>query len=777
MTSFSLWTRLKNSRLFQVFAIYLGASWLVLQVVELFIETMGLPRWTMPWTLALLIAGLVIVLATAWIQSHPLMPQREAADEVPRDWEVDLREIKESISAGRLPHLNWMRVMLVGAFAFSLLFGLAGLYVVIQDRGRRFSSPEALAEAEPAIAVLPFRVADPTLEIWREGMVDLLSTNLDGAGGMRAINSRTVLARWAERTDGEGTLADLDTALGVAAATGARYALIGSAISLGSELRLVAEIYEVDGGSRVGEARVEGSPDSVLDLVDRLSIDVLALLPEDDTAEIASVNLASMTTSSMSALKAFLDGETKLRSSNFDAAADAYQRAIQADTTFALAYYRLGWAYGWMGMIGSERTLESLRHALRLWERLPRREAQFAEAGLALGEGFLDGLPILREATRQYPDDAEAWYRLGDTYYHLDQALATLEDAEAAFQRAVDLEPRFAPYRIHLIDLAFENPPDSARASEELTAYRELSVPSDPHLRGRQVAFDLAFGNPNTRSQALETLDTLDQLAVFRVWDTLKHPRFWEGRKRALDEYEERLGITLYGVRLSGHLGRLGKLGEALEYAENPEAPGWYRSCTLYVAYLIGGSIDEEQLASALAITPTDSTFVDGLHCKGGYAAYRGIWADHAEAATLLRNDAQRNFAAGDSTAGRYSTGYALGLEGYARWKRGSPEAALPILEEAVKDTGSGTLRLWVGQLLLELGKPKDALRYFRSFRRQPWAGLFTGQAYEELKQWEEARQAYEEFAFYWADADPEFQPLVEEARQAIIRLKGLRRE
>src|SRR5207245_8700422 len=75
------------------------------------------------------------------------------------------------------------------------------------------------------LAVLPFRVAGPDSAVWREGLVDLLSINLDGAPGVRVIPPRTAFSRWTasvgERADG----ADQDAALGVSRAVGAGFAL------------------------------------------------------------------------------------------------------------------------------------------------------------------------------------------------------------------------------------------------------------------------------------------------------------------------------------------------------------------------------------------------------------------------------------------------------------------------------------------------------------------------------------------------------------------------
>ena len=51
------------------------------------------------------------------------------------------------------------------------------------------------------IAVAPFDVLDSKLGLWREGMVDLLSRNLDGAGPLRTVSPTVVVRRW-QRTGG-----------------------------------------------------------------------------------------------------------------------------------------------------------------------------------------------------------------------------------------------------------------------------------------------------------------------------------------------------------------------------------------------------------------------------------------------------------------------------------------------------------------------------------------------------------------------------------------------
>lgn len=142
-----LLNQLPRRTLWQVIAIYVGGSWILLQVVDLFMDNMGLPDWVFPSSVVLLLLGLPIILTTLFIQ-HRLAHTGEVADEA-----------HEKL-------FTWRNALLGGAGAFLLMFGFAGLYVVVQDRGAAFSPAEALAdEALPGIAILPFSARGPDADM------------------------------------------------------------------------------------------------------------------------------------------------------------------------------------------------------------------------------------------------------------------------------------------------------------------------------------------------------------------------------------------------------------------------------------------------------------------------------------------------------------------------------------------------------------------------------------------------------------------------------------
>ncbi len=66
------------------------------------------------------------------------------------------------------------------------------------------------------------------------------------------------------------------------------------------------------------------------------------------------VRLGSVGTRSLVALKAFLQGEQHFRRGALDSAIASFERAVELDSTFALALRRLALAHGWKGAHDAE---------------------------------------------------------------------------------------------------------------------------------------------------------------------------------------------------------------------------------------------------------------------------------------------------------------------------------------------------------------------------------------------------------------------------------------
>ena len=780
--------RLRRSHLLRTLLAYVGIAALLLFATDLASDRLGLPGWAFPGAVVLLVLGFAITAATAWIQSSPDTRIRAAGGELPRSGALDLAGLAGALRRGEMPHLTWGRTVAGGAFAFSLLFGLAGLYVVIKDRGASFAPSEAVAEAAPGIAVLPFTVQGADLDVWREGMVDLLSTNLDGAGGLRAIDSRTVLARWNEQVP-EGQRADLATGLEVGRRAGARYVLLGSAVDLGSSVRLSAELYDVNGGERLGQGQAVGSPDSVLTLVDQLSIEILRAVLHGEEGDLPDVDLARATTSSLPALKAYLEGEVLFRRGDFEAAIPAYERAVEADSTFAMANWRLATAYSWAEAIDSDLSEGALDRAVRHADRLPEHEAVLLRADWALTQGNLDGIAPLEREVRRRPDDAEGWYVLGETYNHLgESALIPPGKAEEAFAHAVQLDPRFAPAYIHRIDYAMLTA-DSARTAALIDSVVSLTDPIANEIEVWRAMYDLAFGDSLAKERAWRTIEESDDNHVDMGLSNFRHPRFRDVEGR-LYEIAARKGSESGPILAAETELNRGRPGAALERLKAPDFRRLHsRAAILVTAEIQGFPVPAAETEESLALDPADlETDVDRAvfyFFRGAWAGEKGRDADRAAARGALRDLAARMRVEGDSATARFADGAGVALDGLLAWKRGDLDLAEEFLEEArVEATGHGqqwsvndAIRWWLAELLVERGKLHEAKPYFSSLWTHTVSYERLGDLHSKTGDRDKARESYEMFLTAWRDAEPEMQPTVARVRQAMAGLAPLRRE
>jgi class 3 adenylate cyclase/TolB-like protein len=669
------------------------------------------------------------------------------------------------------------RPVLSGAVA--LVVGLAALAgLLTRDRGGLTPSDAIAESAAPGVAVVPFSVNDPELERWREGMVDLVSTNLDGAAGLRAIDSRTVLARWRELVP-ENEVADLPTALEVARRSGAKYGLVGSVVSSGATMRLAAELYDLDSGEALGRPQVEGSPDSIFGLVDRLSIQVLALILERQGGDAPTVDLASVTTSSLPALKSFLEAEGLARRGDFPRAIPAYENAIEADSTFALAHYRLGDAYGWSEGLGAAGVRQQYAAAERFSDRLPTRDADLLNVSLAYANARDDATRLAREATRRYPDDPGAWYLLGEVYFHVShQSLLTLDERREPFARASRLDPTFLPAEIHLLDIAFMSA-DQAAADSLMRQFDPATAGSD-YGDAYTTAYALAFGDSLARSRAFVRLGSLPIYAYRRILPLLGHPRFARIQAEVFRIARSRPEYETFAPQADFFYGQSlllnGELGTLIEAVETGSITAAALSQTLAIAYFSDLPIPSAIYDQALSSGPGDS--IPGP--QTAVAAVRDIESGNRERAQRtiagIRAAGSALLQAGDSTNARDLASVAKALEGRETMLRGRKAEALEALEAVYRESGFPPAAIWAAEILAEQGDLDRAIRYMEQFGASPLIGFQLGELYEKAGRREEALEAYGWVPLAWEGADSALQPKVAQARQAIARLEGLQR-
>ena len=299
--------------------------------------------------------------------------------------------------------------------------------------------------ARATIAILPFTVrGNPTLDYMGEGIVELLSTKLDRAGDLRAVDPRALLSAVRERKSELGP----DDARAVAERFGAARYVLGSVLQLGDSVRLSAALYDARGVLQTSAESVTRESDfgRAVDDVARLLLGRMSTTPADRLESIGAV-----TTASFPALRAYLDGQRSFRAGQLDSAIIAFRRATELDTAFALAWYRLATAAVWTDDQDSL-WYEAMDQAVRHAERLSARDRALLEAQHAWRLGrVIEAERRYSAITSAHPDDQEAWFWLGDIRMHTNFLNGRgLADAEPALRRALALDPGDWQSRGHL---------------------------------------------------------------------------------------------------------------------------------------------------------------------------------------------------------------------------------------------------------------------------------------------------------------------------------------
>ncbi|MEE8477129.1 MAG: protein kinase, partial [Gemmatimonadales bacterium] len=334
-----------------------------------------------------------------------------------------------------------------GALAVLVVAVLAGWLLI-----RGFSGPgtPSVPVSSMRLAVLPFDVrGSADFAYLGEGVVTLFSTTLDGAGRLRTVDPRAILNAVPDEAD-----RSIDPAMGrrLAQQFGAGRYLMGDIVEAGGQLQINATLYNAeDPDAGTVTRRAQGSASDVFRLVDDLATQLLLEL-RDTPTPVRSVT--TVTTASLPALKAYLEGDVALRAGDFESASIAFRQAVAIDTAFALAYYRLSVAQEWLtnadaaqraaeqAVIHSGRLSEHDRRLFEAFDVLRRGEATRAEE-------------LLTSFLGVYPDDVEGWTNLGELLFHGNPVRARHPaESRSAFAKVLELEPTNTIALNHLLRLA-----------------------------------------------------------------------------------------------------------------------------------------------------------------------------------------------------------------------------------------------------------------------------------------------------------------------------------
>ncbi len=429
--------------LWQVLGIYAVGGWVVFEVVQTATEGLGLPQWFPQLAALLLLVGLPIVMATAFVQEG-IAPHNSPGDlrsapseraGPPGDQPPGLRSV-----------LTWRHAILGGTAVFALWGLVAAGWLV-------FGGPRTPENAPPGIrslAVLPLEnnMGDPDQDYFVDGMTELLTAELAKVGGI-LVTSRTSTAQY---KDSPKTAAQIAAELGVDA-------LIEGSILRGTEsVRVTVQLIEGATDRHLWAESYEGRLEDAVALQGRIATAIVReieiVLTPDEQALLASVGPVDPV-----AQDAFLRGEVYLDrvrreegggGEAAELAVESYRRAIGLAPDWALAHAALAEAHHWIASSRPggrdaehcELSRVASERALGLDEREPRAHLARGFDLYRCDWDFGEAEPEYRRAFELSPN-ASRW-GLGLMYLHMGR----YDEAIASYRHDLERSPAWLILRV-----------------------------------------------------------------------------------------------------------------------------------------------------------------------------------------------------------------------------------------------------------------------------------------------------------------------------------------
>jgi len=416
-------SELKRRRVFRVLVGYGIVSFAVLQVIEPIMHALHLPDVTLTYVVLALAVGFPLVVVLAW-----------AFDIKEGRIERTAPTAGPALKGARLP------LLLVGIGIIAAAPGVIW-YFVLPGHLKSATDVSGTSAATPSIAVLPFADMSPgkDQEYFSDGIAEEILNALAQVEGLQVTGRTSSFSFKGKNED----LREIGQKLGVGAV------LEGSVRKAGNRVRITAQVVKVADGFHVWSQTYDRDLTDIFAVQDEIAKAVVAalrvkLLPSQPAVP------EGRRTASTEAYTQFLFGRqffNRHSPQDYKRSAEAYERAIALDPSYAPAHAGLGLALGYLvnASLSTERNrIEGQQRALAESERAVALAPDLVESYVARGTTrmafFWDwrgAQADLEGAVARAPGNARAQFWLG----HLLAVLGHMPEAMAATRKAIDLDP------------------------------------------------------------------------------------------------------------------------------------------------------------------------------------------------------------------------------------------------------------------------------------------------------------------------------------------------
>jgi len=673
---------------------------------------------------------------------------------------ADLQRLKRDSGSGRetstrgstqhvkMPAPQRWKVIVPTAAVAMLAFFMAGYFYLHR-------TPKLTDKDTIVLADFTNTTGDPVFDgTLRQG----LAVQLEQSPFLRLVSDQRI--RQTLGLMGQPADAPLTSELGreICERTASAAVLDGSIAPIGSQYVVGLSAKNCSTGDVLDEEQVQAArKEDVLNALSQIASKFRTRVGESlATIEKHDTPLAEATTPSLEALKDYSLANKVHFSGGSIASMRLYQRAIEIDPKFAMAYANLGNTYGEIGE--SDLSAESTTKAYQLRDRASDRERFFVTATYDFRvTGDLERMQQTLESWVQtYPRDANPHGFLSTVYQIIGKYEKSIEEAK----KAIEGDPDFVFGYSNLatdyqkLDRLREDESTLQRASE-----RKLDFPDFVFMR-----YDIAFLKG-------------DQAGMERQVNLA------EGKSKAEDLISNKVA---FAMAYSGHLQQARKMSrrasDLAKQASQRESAALYETAAALREAFFGNAREARQSAMAALELSRDREVEFGV-------AFALALSGDSSGSQTLANDLEKRF--GEDTSVRFN--YLPALRALLAMNRGEPSKAIELLQVATPyelGTPRSSIHGFFGALY-----PISArgLAYLAAHQGTEAAGEFQkilshrgivvsdfigalahlqlGRAFVLSGDKPKAKVAYQDFLTLWKDADRDI-PILQQAQAEYAKLQ-----